>query len=168
MTKFIRGTCSDMCPPRERAIPLVQRENLDWCVVYDFVFDRLRAVRQDLVVQGFDSRDCIRILEPIVLFHCYAGYRHALIVMSNAFSSRNLTFPLERLTSILLYKSEKQAALDCERCGINVRDGAVSFNKTAFKIDAKIACTKVACIDKALESLRLTQLLRLPSDPNSR
>jgi len=49
---------------------------MDWCVVYDFVFDRLRAVRQDLVIQGLSSADSIMVLEPIVRFHSYAGYRY--------------------------------------------------------------------------------------------
>jgi hypothetical protein len=49
---------------------------MEWCIVYDFVFDRLRAVRQDLVIQGLGSVDSIKVLEPIVRFHCYAGYRY--------------------------------------------------------------------------------------------
>lgn len=44
--------------------------------VYDFVFDRLRAVRQDMVIQGIVGADAIDILEKIVRFHLYASYRY--------------------------------------------------------------------------------------------
>jgi hypothetical protein len=54
---------------------IVMRDDTDWCVVYDFVFDRLRAVRQDMVIQDVGSFDGMMILEPIVRFHGYAGYR---------------------------------------------------------------------------------------------
>jgi SAC3 domain-containing protein 1 len=138
-SSFIKGTCMDMCPVRERKLrekerllhllelpigtPLhpppkadcyltvksysrpaagqhmphpdelrppdilystvchlltntVMRDEIDWCVVYDFVFDRLRAVRQDMVIQDVGSVDGMMILEPIVRFHGYAGYRY--------------------------------------------------------------------------------------------
>lgn len=54
--------------------------------IYDFVFDRLRAVRQDLVVQGYlegyigeDTVRVIKILESCVRFYIYYGYRYKLI-----------------------------------------------------------------------------------------
>jgi hypothetical protein len=49
---------------------------MEWSIVYDFIFDRLRAVRQDLVIQGLGSVDSFKVLEPIVRFHSYAGYRY--------------------------------------------------------------------------------------------
>jgi hypothetical protein len=55
---------------------IIERQGMKWCLVYDFVFDRLRAVRQDLVMQGLGSVDSIKVLEPIVRFHSYAGYRY--------------------------------------------------------------------------------------------
>ncbi|KAK7096002.1 SAC3 domain-containing protein 1-like isoform X1 [Littorina saxatilis] len=56
----------------ENVAPIAER---DWCHVYDYVFDRLRAVRQDAVLQGLDGPHLITILEHIVRFHVYAGYR---------------------------------------------------------------------------------------------
>ncbi|KAF4532472.1 hypothetical protein B566_EDAN003048, partial [Ephemera danica] len=48
----------------------------DWVIVYEFVADRLRAVRQDMVIQGLISGDdSLLVLEAMVLFHIYAGYR---------------------------------------------------------------------------------------------
>ncbi|KYB29016.1 Protein xmas-2-like Protein [Tribolium castaneum] len=46
-----------------------------WHSVYDFITDRLLAVRQDLVVQNVSKAESITILQPIVRFHAYAAYR---------------------------------------------------------------------------------------------
>ena len=48
---------------------------MDWVLVYDFVFDRLRAVRQDAVLQALKGPELIVLLEHIVRFYIYAGYR---------------------------------------------------------------------------------------------
>jgi len=47
----------------------------DWNTVYDFVADRLRAVRKDLIIQGLHNLDVLPVLEPMVIFHIYSGYR---------------------------------------------------------------------------------------------
>lgn len=44
--------------------------------MYDYVFDRLRAVRQDAVMQGLDGDIIITLMENIVRFHIYAEYRY--------------------------------------------------------------------------------------------
>jgi len=54
---------------------IVPSTALPWCRVYDFVFDRLRAVRQDMVIQRIAGREAMSILEIIVRFHIYASYR---------------------------------------------------------------------------------------------
>ncbi|KAK7497809.1 hypothetical protein BaRGS_00010943 [Batillaria attramentaria] len=54
---------------------IIIRQDDDWVRVYDFVFDRLRAVRQDAVVQCVDGENAITLLEQMVRFHVYAGYR---------------------------------------------------------------------------------------------
>lgn len=47
----------------------------NWNTVYDFVADRLRAVRKDLIIQGLHNLDVLPVLEPMVIFHIYSGYR---------------------------------------------------------------------------------------------
>lgn len=42
---------------------------------YEFVFDRLRCVRQEIVIQNLDGRTTIDLLEPIVAFLAYSSYR---------------------------------------------------------------------------------------------
>ena len=56
------------------------RVNISFChclflQVYDFVFDRLRSVRQDMIIQRVSGPDCELILEQTVRFHIYASYR---------------------------------------------------------------------------------------------
>ncbi|XP_014843473.1 PREDICTED: SAC3 domain-containing protein 1 [Poecilia mexicana] len=46
-----------------------------WTEVYSFVFDRLRSVKQDMIIQRLSGKDCVAILEPTVRFHIYASYR---------------------------------------------------------------------------------------------
>lgn len=43
--------------------------------VYDFVFDRLRAIRQEIVMQNYGARATIRLLEPMIMFLAYSRYR---------------------------------------------------------------------------------------------
>ncbi|XP_075232065.1 germinal-center associated nuclear protein-like [Lycorma delicatula] len=50
-------------------------DRVPWNEVADFLCDRLRSVRQDLVVQDVPGPDCLEILEPIVRYHVYAAYR---------------------------------------------------------------------------------------------
>lgn len=42
---------------------------------YDFIFDRLRAVRQEIVMQDFDELATIEIIEPMIMFLTYSLYR---------------------------------------------------------------------------------------------
>ncbi|XP_016990170.2 SAC3 domain-containing protein 1 [Drosophila rhopaloa] len=44
-------------------------------LAYDFIFDRLRAVRREMVIQMYDARQKIRLLGPIVMFLAYSRYR---------------------------------------------------------------------------------------------
>ncbi|XP_052861463.1 SAC3 domain-containing protein 1 [Anopheles cruzii] len=42
---------------------------------YEFIFDRMRAVRQEMVIQNLPPSEVLPILEPIVRFLCYSAYR---------------------------------------------------------------------------------------------
>ncbi|XP_057697590.1 SAC3 domain-containing protein 1 isoform X2 [Corythoichthys intestinalis] len=46
-----------------------------WTEVYSFVFDRLRSVKQDMIIQRANGPDCVAILERTVRFLIYASYR---------------------------------------------------------------------------------------------
>lgn len=42
---------------------------------YDFIFDRCRAVRQEIVIQNFSCEKTLKLLEPIVMFMSFCLYR---------------------------------------------------------------------------------------------
>ncbi|KAK2835598.1 hypothetical protein Q5P01_016082 [Channa striata] len=46
-----------------------------WSEVYSFVFDRMRGVKQDMIIQRVSGVDCVSILERTVRFLIYASYR---------------------------------------------------------------------------------------------
>ncbi|KAG7513875.1 hypothetical protein JOB18_019031 [Solea senegalensis] len=46
-----------------------------WTEVYSFVFDRLRSVKQDMIIQRVSGLDCVSILEKTVRFLIYASFR---------------------------------------------------------------------------------------------
>lgn len=43
--------------------------------VYSFVFDRLRGVKQDMIIQRISGLNCVAILERMVRFLIYGSYR---------------------------------------------------------------------------------------------
>lgn len=47
----------------------------DWMLICDFVFDRLRSIRQDLVIQQIEGKRYIEVLEGSVRFLVYSMYR---------------------------------------------------------------------------------------------
>ncbi|XP_065919268.1 SAC3 domain-containing protein 1-like [Dysidea avara] len=56
-------------------ISVTDRKDHPWWKVYEFVDDRIRCVRQDLVIQGSEGNEAISILEKCTRFYLYAQYR---------------------------------------------------------------------------------------------
>ncbi|KAJ8927365.1 hypothetical protein NQ314_020140 [Rhamnusium bicolor] len=54
---------------------VISRNDVPWTVVYDFLMDRLRSVRQDMVIQNISRAHYISCLQPIIRFYAYASYR---------------------------------------------------------------------------------------------
>ncbi|XP_053387577.1 SAC3 domain-containing protein 1-like [Mercenaria mercenaria] len=74
-----------------------------WSEIYDFVFDRLRSVRQDLVVQDTHGADAIAILERAVRFHIYSDYRlcrEHIAVFDEKINSQHTQECLKRLINL--------------------------------------------------------------------
>ncbi|KAJ3599254.1 hypothetical protein NHX12_033217 [Muraenolepis orangiensis] len=46
-----------------------------WTEAYNFVFDRLRSVRQDMIIQRTAGPDCVAVLERTVRLLVYASFR---------------------------------------------------------------------------------------------
>jgi SAC3 domain-containing protein 1 len=53
---------------------IVDRKDQPWIVVYHFVFDRIRAIRQDMVIQRIGDGSAVQILEKAARFHIFAGF----------------------------------------------------------------------------------------------
>uniref|UniRef100_A0A182RAZ0 SAC3/GANP/THP3 conserved domain-containing protein n=1 Tax=Anopheles funestus TaxID=62324 RepID=A0A182RAZ0_ANOFN len=41
---------------------------------YEFIFDRMRAIRQEMVIQNLSAGEVLPVLKPIVRFLCYSAY----------------------------------------------------------------------------------------------
>ncbi|KNC31376.1 hypothetical protein FF38_07104, partial [Lucilia cuprina] len=44
-------------------------------LVYDFIFDRLRAIRQEMVMQNYNAKQTIKLLQPMIMFLSYSRYK---------------------------------------------------------------------------------------------
>lgn len=50
---------------------------------FDFIFDRLRGIRQEIVMQNIDTQNTIKLLEPIVMFLAYSIFKYAAYFILN-------------------------------------------------------------------------------------
>uniref|UniRef100_A0A1A9WRA9 SAC3/GANP/THP3 conserved domain-containing protein n=1 Tax=Glossina brevipalpis TaxID=37001 RepID=A0A1A9WRA9_9MUSC len=46
-----------------------------FCYIYDFIFDRLRAIRQEVVIQNLEDKQIIKLLEPMIMFLAFSRYK---------------------------------------------------------------------------------------------
>lgn len=87
---------------------VVKETRVPWNVVYEFVTDRLRSVRQDMIIQQLPCEECIAILEPIVRFHAYAAYRlfeKPIDIFDPVLNGTHLNECLKRL--LVIYDTDK-------------------------------------------------------------
>lgn len=59
---------------------IVRDDRRPFNVAYDFIFDRLRSVRQEIVMQDFDALVTIELMEPMIMFLAYSSYRFVLFI----------------------------------------------------------------------------------------
>ena len=98
---------------------IATRTDVDWIVVYDFIFDRLRAVRQDAIIQRIENSSTgIKLFESIVRFLIYAAQRlceRSKLEFSEQINNQHLA---ECMTQLLtLYdKSTNKDFLSIDKC----------------------------------------------------
>lgn len=51
------------------------RKDVEYVTIYEFLFDRLRAIRQDIIIQRCEEIEAIQILETILRFYILADYK---------------------------------------------------------------------------------------------
>ncbi|GJQ74081.1 hypothetical protein Trydic_g19003 [Trypoxylus dichotomus] len=76
---------------------------LAWHHVYDFITDRLLAVRQDMVIQRLSTLHYINLLEPIIRFYAYSAYRlceHPIEQFDPVLNNNHLQESLKRLLKL--------------------------------------------------------------------
>lgn len=78
-----------------------KNNNVPWIVKYDFIMDRLRSVRQDMVIQNVSRAHQIVILQPVIRFHAYAAYKCCEENINNFDSHINNTHLQECLKRLL-------------------------------------------------------------------
>ncbi|GLH10248.1 Uncharacterized protein GBIM_15191 [Gryllus bimaculatus] len=87
-------------------------ESCDWCTVYDFVFDRLCAVRQDAVIQHLDVTHSIDIMKPVkydpaINFHHFTECLRKLLNLYEQFDYENI--PTESNYSCVCERAQFEA-----------------------------------------------------------
>ncbi|XP_074661311.1 SAC3 domain-containing protein 1-like isoform X1 [Tubulanus polymorphus] len=114
------------------------RVDASWVDVYDYAFDRLRAVRQDAVIQRCRGAGMQRALEKIVEFHVYAGYRLCEEPQARFDPKINETHAQECLKRLLRrYEDEG------DRCGNRARFEAVYLLYNLGSYDALAHCLQL-------------------------
>jgi SAC3 domain-containing protein 1 len=56
-------------------ISVLTRSDINFFVIYEFVFDRFRAIRQDLVIQRCYNDLALSIYKKILKFYLLADYK---------------------------------------------------------------------------------------------
>ncbi|KAI1289644.1 SAC3 domain-containing protein 1 [Halotydeus destructor] len=127
--QFCRSSAGDILHREERLRPIhvllktmdylvyeiLTKKDVPWNLVYDFAFDRMRAIRQDMVIQQIGGSQKILIMERMVLFHLYAGYTLCEKPARLYDSVINETHIKECLQILLVHYSEQNSKAICRR-----------------------------------------------------
>ncbi|CAM1321395.1 SAC3D1 (predicted) [Pycnogonum litorale] len=135
---------------------IVTRTDVPWHVVYNFVFDRLRAVRQDMVIQCITDADCISILERIIRFHIYAAYRSYNEDISNYDPKINSDHVRECLKTLMLTYLTNEVQNNYDRLaltGVYILHNLGSDNDVLqheLSLPKSIRCSKVVSLSRQI------------------
>ena len=83
-----------------------ERHGYSWLEIYNFVSDRIRCVRQDMVIQRISGNSCIEILEISVRFHIIAMHRLQSEDFNNFDPKLNRDILCSYLSDLLLFYTE--------------------------------------------------------------
>ncbi|ELU00268.1 hypothetical protein CAPTEDRAFT_145958, partial [Capitella teleta] len=94
---------------------IVPKTDCNWSVVYEFVFDRMRAVRQDMVIQRIEGLPAIDILQKIIRFYFFAHYKMCTEPTNKFDPQINDTHLQECLKRLLVLYSDEEKKEEEER-----------------------------------------------------
>ncbi|CAG9840045.1 unnamed protein product [Diabrotica balteata] len=99
-------------------------------------------------------------LQMIAFLHLPEIRRTTLKIMASAYHSKNLTFPLDVLSDMLLYNCVDELIRDCNYYGLKIQQNGVQFMKTDFLEDkAKVKPRRSEEIDKTLKDTDISMFL---------
>lgn len=120
----------------------------------------------------------LRLIRQLPLLHLWATHRHidsirgtAMKVMSSAFTSKTLTYPLSSLSDLLLFDSEAEAAQLCTSSGLTLpSDNQVCFSRSNFHQATDTAMQHCRWIDRKAEGISIAEFLQgqSPDDQSHR
>lgn len=134
-----------------------------WHMIYLFVFDRTRSVRQDLVVQRISGKPVVEIFEKICRFHIISSYQlceSTIDVFDGKINNDHLAECLKRL--LCFYDVEQPATYRETRAEFEVyyllhNLGSVEALTRAVTLPEEI---KRSCLVQLAFDINLTMLLR--------
>ncbi|XP_077293434.1 uncharacterized protein LOC143916276 [Arctopsyche grandis] len=85
--------------------------------------------------------------------------KSALKIMNVAFHSKNLTYPMENLKTILLYDTINDLHNDCKLCGIKCINNVINFDKNAFIDNSVVKIKRSQIIEEKLKERNIHELL---------
>ncbi|XP_015589617.1 germinal-center associated nuclear protein [Cephus cinctus] len=115
---------------------IVTRRDRDWAFIYDFIFDRLRAIRQDIIIQRIGVIQSIEILLPIVRFHVYASQRLCERNISEFDKKINNQHLLECLQRLLVLYEELDRLLYQKDRDVNTSMDMLSVTEDRQQMEA--------------------------------
>ncbi|XP_014468556.1 PREDICTED: germinal-center associated nuclear protein isoform X2 [Dinoponera quadriceps] len=139
---------------------IVTKTDLNWVLIYDFVFDRLRSVRQDAVIQRIDTTAYIRLLEPITRFHIYAAQRLCERNISEFDAKINNKHLLECIKHLLVLYDEQDSKSVTDNMDLYKDFDKMTINNNRSEIEASYILLHIGDQDALQRALTLSSDLK--------
>ncbi|XP_049866797.1 SAC3 domain-containing protein 1 [Pectinophora gossypiella] len=101
-------------------LDVTKRTDVSTACVYDFLNDRLRAVRQDMTIQRLCPENCASLLEPMIRFYVYYGYRLCELPIKDYDPVLNKKYLLECMKWFLTCKKNEKMEISSLFSNMNI------------------------------------------------
>lgn len=130
---------------------LLLRKTLDMSLNY-LKHDYIKILRTILTLP--------ELLAAVAVQHLPVLRKNLLEIMTVAFSSNILSFPLEDLRKLLLYDRSEDLVSDCKYYGLRLTDDGIRFLKGTFDTSRRILPpTRIQNIDEKLKNSHISDLI---------